>query len=151
MQQLRISEIAEQGRVNLQTIRYYEREGLLPKPPRLPSGYRVFSPETVLRVQFIKRAQDLGFSLREIKELLALRAGPGADQAEVKRIASDRLADIEAKMAALQRMKITLEQLVDACPGHGATSECPILDCLERGERKNPLATAAANGGGRDD
>src|SRR3989442_8377655 len=89
------SELAKRGGVNLETIRYYERLGLLPKPPRSGSGYRQFSPESVRRVRFIKRAQELGFSLKEIKELLGLRIALGSTRADVRKRAETKVVDIE--------------------------------------------------------
>src|SRR4051794_3733044 len=95
---LKIGEVAEQAGVNLETIRYYEREELLPKPPRLRSGYRIFSETTVDRVRFIKRAQELGCSLFEIKQLLSLRIDHERDSAKMKALAQAKLADIEDKI-----------------------------------------------------
>ena len=128
---LKIGQLAERGQVNLQTIRYYEREGLLPKPPRLASGYRVFSPDAVRRVRFIKRAQELGFSLKEIKELLSIRIDPESDCADVQRLARAKVADIEEKIRTLQGMKKVLGKLASACPGRGPSSDCPILESFE--------------------
>ena len=129
---IKIGEVAERGGVNLQTIRYYEREGLLPEPPRLASGYRVFPESTVRRVRFIKRAQEIGFSLREIRELLSLRMdGPCA---EVRSLAEAKIADIEVKMRTLGAMKRILRRLTDQCPGCGPASECPILESIDSTE-----------------
>lgn len=131
---LKIGEVAERGGVNLQTIRYYEREGLLPEPPRLASGYRLFPERTVQRIRFIKRAQDLGFSLSEIKELLSLRVDGHGDKAEVRRLAQAKLASIEDKMRTLKRMKRVLGELTERCSGCGPTTECPILDSIDTDE-----------------
>ncbi len=128
---IKIGKLAEQSRVNLQTIRYYEREGLLPKPSRLPSGYRVFSRDAVRRVRFIKRAQELGFSLKEIKELLSIRVDPRSDCSAVQRLAKAKLADIDQKIRTLQAMKTVLTKLATACPGRGPSTECPILESFE--------------------
>src|SRR5712692_3555565 len=111
MEHLRTGQLAEQGEVNLQTIRYYEREGLLPKPPRLASGYRVFSSDAVRRVRFIKRAQELGFSLKEIKELLSMRIDPESDCSGIQKLARAKLADIEQKIQTLQAMRKVLGRL----------------------------------------
>ena len=124
------SELAKRGGVNLETIRYYERTGLLPRPPRSRGGYRQFSPETVRRVRFIKRAQELGFSLKEIKELLALRIAPGSTRADVRKRAEAKIADIEGKVQHLRDMKKALERLTKACCENGPASECPILESL---------------------
>lgn len=128
---LRIGEVAERGGVNLQTIRYYEREGLLPAAPRLPSGYRMFPESAVRRVRFIKRAQELGFSLAEIDELLSIRIDPGKDCSDVQRLARAKVAGIEERMRALERMRRALVSLAETCPGCGPASECPILESIE--------------------
>src|SRR5260370_30755664 len=124
------SELAKRGSVNLETIRYYERVGLLPKPPRSGAGYRLFSPESVRRVRFIERAQELGFSLKEIKELLALRIAPGSTRADVRKRAEAKIAHIDAKVEHLRAMKKSLVRLTEACCGNGPASECPILENL---------------------
>ena len=128
---LKIGEVADRAGVNLQTIRYYEREGLLPEPPRLASGYRMFPQDAVRRVRFIKRAQELGFTLSEIKELLALRIDRDRGSAEVHKLAQAKITDIEQKIRTLQAMKKVLKQVAERCPGCGPTSECPILESLE--------------------
>lgn len=130
------SELAKQGGVNLQTIRYYERTGLLPKPPRSGSGYRQFTPDSVRRVRFIKRAQELGFSLKEIKELLALRIAPGSTRTDVRRRAEAKIADIEGKVQHLRDMKKALVRLTEACCENGPASQCPILENLSLEKEK---------------
>jgi MerR family mercuric resistance operon transcriptional regulator len=137
MEQLTVGELARRGKVNLETIRYYERRGLLPKPPRSASGYRLFSPESVRRIRFIKRAQELGFSLKEIKELLALQVSADGTSADVRERAEAKIADIEERIKTLRSMKKALERLTSACCGQGSVSECPILESLssERGVR----------------
>ena len=130
------SELAKQGGVNLQTIRYYERTGLLQKPPRSGSGYRQFSRDSVRRVRFIKRAQELGFSLKEIKELLALRIAPGSTRTDVRKRAEAKIADIEGKVEHLREMKKALMRLTEACCGNGPASECPILESLSLEKEK---------------
>jgi MerR family mercuric resistance operon transcriptional regulator len=131
---LKIGEVAERGGVNLQTIRYYEREGLLPVPPRLASGYRIFPETAVRRVRFIKRAQELGFSLAEIRELLLLREEAGAGAQQVRERAKAKIADIEEKICTLQAMQDALDalnRLAEKCPGCGLLSECSILNALD--------------------
>lgn len=127
---LKSSMLAEQGGVNLQTIRYYEREGLLPAPPRLRSGYRIFPESAVRRVQFIKRAQELGFSLSEVRELLSIQIDPAKECSDVQRLAKAKVADIAEKIQTLQSMKQVLTRLAEACPGCGPSSECPILESI---------------------
>jgi len=130
-QPLRIGEVARHAGVNVQTLRYYERRGLLREPVRRPSGYREYAPDDVRVIRFIKRAQGLGFSLKEVQELLRLREGKRAKCAEVKAAASAKIADIEAKVRSLRAMKRALEVLVASCAG-GDALECPILDALDR-------------------
>ncbi len=130
------SALAKRGGVNLETIRYYERTGLLPKPPRSGAGYRQFPPESVRRVRFIKRAQELGFSLKEIKELLALRIAPGSTRADVRKRAEAKIADIEGKVQHLRAMRKALVRLTESCCGSGPASDCPILESLSLEKEK---------------
>lgn len=117
--------------MNVETIRYYERRGLLPAPPRLYSGYRQYSPGDARRVLFIKRAQRLGFTLREVSELLHLRVDPYTTCADVRRRAETKIAEIGEKIRELEAMRQALAKLATACAGFGPSSECPILDALE--------------------
>jgi MerR family transcriptional regulator, copper efflux regulator len=128
---MNIGLVAEKVGVNLQTIRYYEREGLLPPAPRLPSGYRAFPEQTAKRIRFIKRAQELGFTLAEIRELLTLRVDHKRDSADVKALALAKMDEIEEKIRSLRGMKRALRHLTDKCSGHGPASECPILESLD--------------------
>lgn len=128
---LKSSTVAARGGVNLQTIRYYEREGLLPAPPRRSSGYRIFPESSVQRVRFIKRSQELGFTLSEIRDLLSIQIDPKKDCSDVQRLAKAKIADIDAKIHTLQSMKRVLEALSEACPACGPSSECPILESLD--------------------
>jgi len=130
---LRIGQVAERGGVNLQTIRYYEREGLLPSPPRLQSGYRVFPETAVRRVRFIKRAQALGFSLSEIRDLLSLRLTERSSW-DVRALAEAKITDIEEKIRTLGAMKEVLSRLTAQCAGCGPASECPILESIDSEE-----------------
>lgn len=132
MEQLTIGTLAKRGGVNLETVRYYERQGLLAKPPRSASGYRLFPEEGVRRIRFIKRAQELGFSLKEIKELLALRVNPKGKSQQVRERAETKIHDIEEKIKTLRSMKKALSQLTSACCGKGSVGECPILKVLGR-------------------
>jgi Hg(II)-responsive transcriptional regulator len=127
-----ISEAAEQAGVNVQTVRYYERRGLLPRAPRRASGYREFPDGTVRIVRFIKRAQELGFSLDEVEELLRLQRSPQRDRARIRKIAERRIAQIDQKLAELERMRKALSALVHSCH-EGTTLECPIIDALDTG------------------
>ena len=115
--------------VNLQTVRYYEREKLLPEPQRLDSGYRVYSADAVRRLRFIKRAQQLGFSLAEIRELLAI--GDNGDCSEILAITQAKISQINEKIRTLQRMNTILNRLARRCPGCGPPSQCPILESID--------------------
>jgi Hg(II)-responsive transcriptional regulator len=127
---MRIGTAAEQAGVNVQTLRYYERRGLLPQPPRRESGYREFPDDAVRVVRFIKRAQDLGFTLDEVEELLKLRNDKRRDRARIRGVAERRMKEIDQKIAELQAMKKALGHLVHCCRD-GATLECPIIEALD--------------------
>ena len=131
MERLTIGEVAKQAQVGVETLRYYERTGLVARPPRSESNYRLYPQESVRRVQFIKRAQELGFSLKEIMELLALRATPEIPCADIRMRALDKITAIEEKIEALNAMKYALAKLVDACSGQGEITDCPILASLD--------------------
>jgi MerR family transcriptional regulator, copper efflux regulator len=131
MSGLTIGEVAEQANVHIETLRYYERRGLVARPPRSASNYRQYPEDAVRRVRFIKRAQELGFSLNDIRELLSLRADPEAGCAEVRAHAEAKMKEIDAKIGALTAMKSALATLVMECSGEGPLSDCPILESLE--------------------
>ncbi|MGH8137996.1 MAG: MerR family transcriptional regulator [Steroidobacteraceae bacterium] len=132
MSPLGIGQLAKRGGVGIDTVRYYERNGLLTPRTRLASGYRRYSELELARLRFIRRAQALGFTLKEIKELLALSAQ--RDVRRVKRSAQAKLSDVELRIAALARMRDGLAKLVEACPGHGRAADCPILKALTDSE-----------------
>jgi MerR family transcriptional regulator, copper efflux regulator len=134
MDGLTIGEVAERAKVHIETLRYYERRGLIASPPRSVSNYRLYSEGAVQRVRFIKRAQELSFSLKEIKELLSLRAVPEAGCAEVRAHAESKIRDIDEKIGSLKAMKNTLSKLVAECSGEGSLTDCPILESLETKE-----------------
>ena len=134
---LSIGELAERASVGVETVRFYEREGRLEEPARRPSGYRQYDDEVVARLRFIKQAKELGFTLKEIKELLFLRLEPTSSCADVKSRAEAKIADIEAKIRTLERMKKALVKVTKECSGRGMTSECPILDALDPKEKGN--------------
>lgn len=137
--EIRIGQLAELAEVNLQTIRYYEREKLLPKPSRLPSGYRVYPMESARRIRFIKRAQELGFTLAEIRELLSLRVDAKRDRSDVRVIANAKVANIDAKIEALTAIRNSLLTITDHCKGSGPAKDCPILASLDADQ---PLTAA---------
>ena len=127
---MRIGEVAKQAGVNIQTLRYYERRGLLPRAQRGASGYRTYDPDTVGLVRFIRRAQELGFTLREIGELIQFRQVPRQGVA-VRTLAAAKLEDIERKIHQLMAMRDALGVIVDACECENDTMTCPIIEALE--------------------
>ncbi len=131
MRSIGTSELAKRAGVNVETVRFYERTGLLPEPPRTPSGYRRFSPDAIRVVRFVKRAQELGFSLTEIKDLLSLRARPGATCEDVRRRAEAKIHDVDAKIRSLQAVRRALKRLAAECSGRGPVEACPILERLD--------------------
>src|SRR5215472_13499794 len=131
MEGLKVGEVARQAGVNLQTVHYYERRGLLPEPPRTDSNYRAYPGDAVRRVRFIKRAQDLGFTLREIQELLSWRAVPGEHCGDVRARAEAKIVEIDEKVRHLQAMRRALTRFIGECLGERAASECPILEALD--------------------
>jgi MerR family transcriptional regulator, copper efflux regulator len=134
MQILTIGEIARRTDVSADTIRYYERQGLIPDPARTDGGYRNYPPETIARLKFIRRAKRLGFSLREIQDLLSLSEDSAATASDIKQRAEAKLVEIEAQISDLRRMQTALSQLTRACPGSGVKERCPILHALTDGE-----------------
>ncbi len=127
---MKIGAVAKAAGIGIDAVRFYERRGLIPAPARQPSGYRVYSADVVLSLRFIRRAKDLGFSLKEISELLSLETAAEATAADVRKLAEAKLADMEQRIRALQRMRRALKKAVDGCPGQGPTSGCSILRSL---------------------
>jgi DNA-binding transcriptional MerR regulator len=131
---MRSAQAAAEAGVNVQTLRYYERRGLLPEPERLSSGYRAYGPAEVRVVRFVKRAQQLGFSLEEIESLLEL-AGGGPHSCDAARsLAADKVAQLEEKMASLTAMRDSLLQLVATCSLPPRERDCPLLDAIGHGD-----------------
>mgnify|MGYP001092206371 CR=1 FL=1 len=131
MTTLTIGQLAREAGVNVQTVRYYERRGLLAEPPRRESGYREFPESDVARLGFIRRAQALGFTLAEIGELLSLRVDPQTTSADVHARVEAKLKDVGEKMAELKRIRSALKELATSCKSHGPVGECPFLDALD--------------------
>lgn len=127
---MRIGTVARECGVSIDTIRYYEREGLLPPPRRRPSGYREYGEGAVKQLRFIRHAKELGFTLEDIRELLSLSSDREQGVQGVKQRAETRLAMVEERMAQLRRVRNGLKQLIANCPGHGPLEECPILRAL---------------------
>ncbi len=130
MESLSIGQLARRTGVGIETVRYYERRGLLHEPQRRQSGYRQYGEDAVARLQFIRRAKDIGFTLREIGELLSLGHDLSAPAVDVKGRAEAKIADIEGKICSLQRMQKALKSLTSACDEHGTVGECPLLEAL---------------------
>ena len=129
---MRTGMVAAEAGVNVQTLRYYERRGILAKPRRTGSGYREYTPEAVRLIRFIKRAQALGFTLDEIEDLLRLRDGGQASCAEVKAAAQAKIAGVDEKLASLQAMRRALASLVSSCARNAKKRSCPLLEALEQ-------------------
>lgn len=130
MTTLRIGELASRAKVNLETIRYYEREGLMRPPGRTPAGHRAYLPQEELRLRFIKRAQALGFTLTEIKELLALRVDPTQSCKDVVHQIDAKALEVKAKIAHLRAIARTLDKMKTSCDGRCTVGECLILESL---------------------
>ncbi len=128
MSEFSIGQLARSAGVSIDTVRYYERHGLLSPRTRLASGYRRYGALEATRLRFIRRAKVLGFSLRDIQELLDL--GAQSKVGAIKRKAGEKLAEIDQRMAELKRIRSGLQKLVAACPGHGRSADCPILQAL---------------------
>jgi MerR family mercuric resistance operon transcriptional regulator len=131
METLRTGELAKRAGVNVETLRFYEQKGLLPKPPRRESGYREYPPSSVQLIRCIKRAQELGFSLGEIKELLALRVQTGTTCADVRERAEQKIREVRQKIADLKVIERALGKLTASCKGRGPLTQCPILENLD--------------------
>jgi Hg(II)-responsive transcriptional regulator len=128
-------QLAKKSGVGVETLRFYEREGLLDKPARSGANYRQYTAEAVERVRFIRRAQLLGFQLKDIKELLALRDNPEAGSGEVREKAVAKLADIDQRIKDLEAMKAELARLVATCDGSAPAAHCPIITAIGDGDR----------------
>lgn len=130
---LRSGEVAAAAGVNVETLRYYERRGILEDPRPRPSGYREYPTDAVQIVRFVKRAQELGFSLEVIQELLELRDDTSRSCGDVRRIATEKIDEIEDRLRSLRAMKRALAKLVASCDSEASSRECPILEALDPG------------------
>jgi MerR family mercuric resistance operon transcriptional regulator len=130
MIQMTIGQVAKQTGVSVETIRFYEKEGLINKPERSPSGYRQYPAETIKRVLFIQKAKEIGFTLKEIQDLLLIQEKPEACCGDILNKAQSKVAQIEAKINELQRMKDALQKLTTQCASNSSLDNCPILDAL---------------------
>ena len=138
METLRIGEVARLAGVGVETVRFYERRGIIPEPPRRRSGYREFPPETVTQIRFVRRAKELGFSLDEIGELLALRVDPRATRQDVRRHVQKKMHTVDQKIARLRDIRAALAHLEASCDGVGPATDCSILAVLEDGQSETP-------------
>jgi Hg(II)-responsive transcriptional regulator len=130
---MRTGQVAAEAGVNIQTLRYYERRGLLPEPPRRDSGYRSYETNSVAVIRFIKRAQELGFTLSEVETLLHLAAGGPASCDAVKDLADQKIVDLDRRIESLHAMRDSLQRLVATCDRPKRSRECPMIDALGRG------------------
>jgi len=130
MESLSIGKVAGRAGVGIETIRFYEHRGLIEPPPRSAAGYRQYPETIVQRLRFIRRAKELGFSLKEIKELLSLQRNPQTTCADIKQRAELKLADIDQRICDLEKMRNALDSLVSACSTGATSTECPILQGL---------------------
>lgn len=133
MTELRSGELAQRAGVNVETLRFYEKQGLLSPPPRRASGYRKYPADAVDVVRFIQRAQALGFSLKEIKELLMLREVPRATCADIVVRARKKVEEVDSKIRDLRSMKAALNRLLRDCTGAAPITRCPIIESLVSG------------------
>ncbi|MPZ85714.1 MAG: MerR family transcriptional regulator [Actinophytocola sp.] len=128
---MRTAQVAQQAGVNTQTLRYYERRGLLPDPGRTGAGYRIYGPDAVRIVRFVKRAQELGFTLTQIETLLDLADG-GPDSCEATRhLATEKITELDGKIASLRAMRASLARLADTCTRPRGDRDCPLLHNLD--------------------
>ncbi len=132
MADVTIGQLAARSGVGVETIRFYERKGIITQPARPANGYRKYDDQIAERIRFVQQAQELGFTLKEIKQLLSLRVDPRTSCAKVKSKAEEKIVDIDAKIAALRRMRGALVEITKTCSGAGPTSECPILDSMSK-------------------
>lgn len=129
---LTIGDVADAAGVGIETIRYYERRGLVPQPGKAAGAYRRYGAGHVDRIRFIKRAQALGFSLEEIETLLELE--DGADRRSIRRIAAARLEDTRRRIADLRRIEGVLAHLLHECEAHAKAHHCPIIAAITTGD-----------------
>ncbi len=140
MSAMTIGRVASEAGVSVETVRFYERKKLIEQPRRPASGYRTYGIDAVERIRFIRQAQELGFALAEIRELLSLRVDPRTSCPDVKARAEAKIAEVDEKIRSLRRMRGALVTITKKCSGEGPTSDCPILEAL-----------ATSNKGGNDD
>lgn len=137
MSALKIGEVAKRSNVGIETIRYYERQGLLAEPARRPSGYRQYDESVVSRLQFIRNAKELGFTLAEIRELLGLWFDVKTKCVHVRQRSEQKISDIDDKIRSLQKMKRSLKKIISQCENRDAVDECPLWLGLDKPQKHN--------------
>ena len=142
MENLTIARVAKSAGVGVETVRYYERRGLVAQPKRGMGSYRHYQPDHIQRIRFIKRAQDLGFTLQEISSLLKL--ADGTDRRSIRRIAGTRLEETRRRIADLKRIEGVLAHLLHECEAHAKAPRCPIIEAM--GAPNGDVANAAGSG-----
>ena len=135
MTMLSIGQVARQTGVTVETVRFYEKQGLIVPPQRSVAGYRQYPPETVKRVQFIQHAKEVGFTLKDIGELLALRREPGTTCTDIKLRTTQNIEEVDQKISDLKLIRDALGRMIMKCSGRGPLSQCPILEELELDKR----------------
>ena len=145
---MRIGDVTRKSGVSVETVRFYEKKGLIEQPPSpLTGGYREYPVQSVERICFIRRAQHLGFTLKEIAELLELETGRGARCVDVRERAEIKRHEVQTKIANLRKIRKALDDLIDACPGQGLASNCSILEAITNGElHLSPITNGVRNG-----
>lgn len=139
MQHYKVGCFSELAGINIETVRFYEKRGLMPEPKRSESGYRYYDSRDLERMMFILRAKKLGFTLKEIQELLSLRVDPDCSCETIREKAEQKIHEIEEKIRDLRRFNNALHSLVKICVERGSSSECPILDALQKGMTDNEI------------
>ncbi len=128
---MKIGQVALKTGLNVQSIRFYERKGLLPSPSRTDAGQRLYDQESIQRIQFIKHAQAVGFSLKEISELLSVKVSPDGSCLAIRQLATEKLLQLEQRLESIKRMKSALQSMMELCDEGLPVGECPILEALD--------------------
>ena len=145
MENLTIGQVAAAAGVGIETVRFYQRQGLIDEPVREGARRRRYPDETVRRIRFIRGAQNVGFSLKEIEELMALRIAPGTTKADIRQRAQEKVEQIEEKSRDLHRMRDSLLKLIGSCEGTGSVADCAILEAFDAGAAARPARRTDAD------
>lgn len=146
---MRIGLVARKAGVGVETVRFYERKGLIARPARPEGGFRSYPAEAVDRIRFVRHAQDIGFSLAEITDLLSLRADPATDCADIRARAAEKRADVQAKIDRLVHMRDALDELIASCPGGGDVKSCTIIEAMNGSARSGDADGQRVSGDGK--